>query len=140
LISALNVRHLAERWESTYLPDTHAYHSSYLATRRYDPTPSILSTIENLVLLDLLGAVDPHISSYSKRTHWLFKHLADVEDRLEELSREGLPNKGKGKGKWFEGFGWAGAIDDDHRPVSRAWATCETCDCVYTRDQQLLKD
>lgn len=116
-------RNLAERWEQTYLPDTHAYHASYLASRRYDPTPSVLSTMEHLVLLDLLGAKDPQIASYSKRTDWLHRHLADVEKRLGGMKVQGLPEGGE----WFKGFGWAGAIDDDHRPVSTGLGFVRGC-------------
>jgi hypothetical protein len=69
-----------------------------------------------LVLLDLLGVANPQIMSFYQETKWLHQHLQDIEKRLLNVDFEGLPKKGN----WFRGTGWAGAIDDDHRPVSRA--------------------
>ena len=43
-------RHLAEKWEETYLEEDHP-----LSRRRYGGIPSVLNTIDVLVLLDLLG-------------------------------------------------------------------------------------
>jgi glutaminyl-peptide cyclotransferase len=41
-----------------------------------------MSTIEHLVLLDLLGNSRPRISSYFLSTAWLFDSLASAESRL----------------------------------------------------------
>jgi len=58
--------------------------SSHLSPRRLITTPhqTLLSTIEHLVLLDLLGASSPQIKSYFKDTAWLFATLKETEERL----------------------------------------------------------
>lgn len=70
--SLYGARALAEDWESTF----HAAASTYR-------TP--LDSIELFVLLDLLGSKDPRVPSYFKTTHWSYKHMATVEDRLRSL-------------------------------------------------------
>ncbi|GJJ12540.1 hypothetical protein Clacol_006783 [Clathrus columnatus] len=69
-------RHLAEKWEFEYVnPNSHA-------RRRLIPGHSKLSTIEHLILLDLLGSKRPRISSYFLTTGWLFDNIVSIEDRL----------------------------------------------------------
>jgi glutaminyl-peptide cyclotransferase len=63
---------LAEYWESTY----HTAASTYR-------TP--LDSMELFVLLDLLGSAGPLVPSYFKTTHWAYKHMASVENRLRKL-------------------------------------------------------
>lgn len=41
--------------------------------------------MELFVLLDLLGSAGPRVPSYFKTTHWAYKHMASVEDRLRKL-------------------------------------------------------
>lgn len=105
--SVYGSRHLAATWEDTLLPPHHP-----LARRRMAPTPNMLDTIDVLVLLDLLGAPGPRIQSYYRETDWLFEEMRSADTRLRAA---GLV-EGKEAG-WFVDFrGYAGMIDDDHRP------------------------
>jgi glutaminyl-peptide cyclotransferase len=63
---------LAGDWESTF----HAASSIYR-------TP--LDSIELFLLLDLLGSAGPKVPSYFKMTHWAYKRMANVEERLRKL-------------------------------------------------------
>lgn len=75
--SIYGARHLAETWAATYLPP-------HPKRRLLSPSAPItqLSTIEHLVLLDLLGAAHPLVRSYFPDTAWLFDALIDAETRL----------------------------------------------------------
>lgn len=112
LIPALS--HLASRWESTFLPPTHPYHSFALHKRRMDPTPTVLSTIEHLVLLDLLGSAGPTIMQWYRETGWLFGEMKRADERLR---KGGLVERGTG-GEWFSPLSFQGTIEDDQVPVS----------------------
>lgn len=70
--SLYGARSLAESWESTF----HTAASIYR-------TP--LDSIELFLLLDLLGSKGPMVPSYFKTTHWAYKHMANVENRLRKL-------------------------------------------------------
>ena len=72
-------RHLAETWGSTYLPP---HPKRRLISASTPTTP--LSTIEHLVLLDLLGAPHPQVRSYFPDTAWLFDVLVSAESRLRD--------------------------------------------------------
>ena len=74
-------RHLAEIWASTYLPP----HSKRRLISASTPTTP-LSTIEHLVLLDLLGAPHPLVRSYFPDTAWLFDILVSAETRLRDAA------------------------------------------------------
>ncbi|EIW66632.1 hypothetical protein TREMEDRAFT_45746 [Tremella mesenterica DSM 1558] len=107
--SIYGARHLAETWETTFLPATHP-----LSKRRYSPTPTILNTIDVLILLDLLGDSNPRIHSYYRDTDWLFTQMSDVDKRLRQ---EGLIDVEKGEEGWFVDFKMRkGMIGDDHAP------------------------
>jgi glutaminyl-peptide cyclotransferase len=68
-------RHLAEKWATTYiLPNS--------KRRLVGPQATEISTIEHLILLDLLGAPQPTIRSYYIDTAWLFDAMASAERRL----------------------------------------------------------
>ncbi|KAG8994725.1 hypothetical protein FRB90_000364 [Tulasnella sp. 427] len=69
-------RHLAEKWANTYLEP------SQQPSGRVSRGATMLSNIECLVLLDLLGAEAPLIRSYFPSTAWLFDHLVSAEHRL----------------------------------------------------------
>lgn len=69
-------RHLAEKWDTTYLLP----HDK----RRLGIQSTELSGIEHLILLDLLGARRPLIRSFYIETAWLFDALVSVESRLGE--------------------------------------------------------
>lgn len=63
---------LAEDWESTFHTAASIYRNP-------------LDSIELFFLLDLLGSKGPTIPSYFKTTHWAYKHMAKVEERLRKL-------------------------------------------------------
>ncbi|KAK3336148.1 peptidase family M28-domain-containing protein [Cercophora scortea] len=98
-------RALAETWEAT----------------RYDgasvfATP--LDAISLFVLLDLLGAPDPHIPSYFANTHWAYQHLAAVESRLRKLGKlETPPTSQFMEEDWKQANQFTGGyVLDDHVP------------------------
>ncbi|KAF1923378.1 uncharacterized protein M421DRAFT_75494 [Didymella exigua CBS 183.55] len=70
--SLYGARALAEDWEASFHPVASTYR-----------TP--LDSMELFVLLDLLGSKGPTVPSYFKTTHWAYKHMASVEDRLRKL-------------------------------------------------------
>ena len=65
-------RTLSETWEMKNNP----------AGSRY---PNALSQISMFVLLDALGSVNPTIPSYFILTHWVYKCMASLEERLRKL-------------------------------------------------------
>jgi glutaminyl-peptide cyclotransferase len=110
-------RHLAHKWSESYLPPTHPV---ALKARRYDPTPSILETIDVFVLLDLLGHKSPRIHSYYRETDWLHLLMSEADERLREA---GLVDVESGEEGWFSPTHMGpGMIGDDHVPVRRAVA------------------
>jgi glutaminyl-peptide cyclotransferase len=109
------VRHLAEKWSSSYI----APHSKRRFLR--DPAPTELSTIEHLVLLDLLGASRPSIQSYFPETGWLFDELLSAETKLGEEGH--LTGPGSAADRYHSFFkkrtgqeSVYGYIGDDHLP------------------------
>ncbi|KAK0618424.1 hypothetical protein B0T17DRAFT_537892 [Bombardia bombarda] len=98
-------RALAAKWESTQYDGLSAF-----------STP--LDSISLFVLLDLLGAADPHVPSYFAKTHWAYQHMAAVEDRLRKLgmletgpSSRFLLESSKRAHQFSGGF-----VEDDHVP------------------------
>ncbi|KAH9984267.1 hypothetical protein BJV77DRAFT_1188545 [Russula vinacea] len=75
--SIYGARHLANMWASTYLPP----HPKRRLISAASPTTP-LSTIEHLILLDLIGAPHPRVRSYFPDTAWLFDMLVSAETRL----------------------------------------------------------
>lgn len=115
----LTNRYLAQTWDETYLPPTHPL---VQRKRRFDPSPSVLNTINVFVLLDLLGHKSPRLHSFYRETDWLFA-LMDSADR--RLKAEKLVEVEHGEETWFvEQKLRKGMIGDDHVPVSRVWAGC----------------
>jgi len=103
--------HLAETWSQTYLPPSHP-----LTSRRLSYTPTVLSTIDHLILFDLLGNKQCRINSYYRETDWLFDEMRSADLRLREA---GLVEVEEGEGMWFGGARLSkGMIGDDHVPVS----------------------
>ncbi|KAJ5812065.1 hypothetical protein N7474_008366 [Penicillium riverlandense] len=104
--SLYGARSLAEQWETQMHPAMSDFR-----------TP--LSAISLFVLLDLLGAQGPSILSYYQTTHWAYKHLASLEQRLRSLDMF----KSSPGASWFpdaakdehelKAFG---GIQDDHIP------------------------
>lgn len=101
--SVYGSRNLAEVWEVTPLSDTHP-----LVRRR--GSPSVLDTIDVLVLLDLLGAKAPQVTSHYRNTEWLFHELEDIDAYLRKQKLVA------GEDRWFDAQWRGGHIDDDHRP------------------------
>jgi len=108
-------RHLAEKWATTYIPP----HSKRRLLR--DPSPTELSTIEHLILLDLLGAQHPRVRSYFPETGWLFDELFAAETKLGELGH--LTGPGLSVDRYHSFFRGRnghevtyGYIGDDHVP------------------------
>ena len=79
-----------------------------------------LSTIEHLVLLDLLGAAHPQVHSYFPDTAWLFDALASAETRLRHA---GILDAGKLGHSFFRSRAAADQsqsyMGDDHVPFLR---------------------
>ncbi|KAI0149881.1 glutaminyl-peptide cyclotransferase [Hypoxylon sp. NC0597] len=98
-------RALAEKWESEIHPALSAYR-----------TP--LDSISLFLLLDLLGAADPHVPSYFLPTHWAYQGMAKIEERMRKLGllqskpkTPFLPDSGKPVSQFNKAY-----IQDDHVP------------------------
>jgi glutaminyl-peptide cyclotransferase len=108
-------RHLAEVWATTYLPP----HPKRRLISAATPTTPI-STIEHLVLIDLLGAPRPHVRSYFPDTAWLFDALVSAESRLRNA---GILDAAELGGSFFRARGGGdislGYMGDDHLPFLR---------------------
>lgn len=110
-------RHLAEKWSTTY----QQYHTK---RRLISSQETEISSIEHLILLDLLGAPHPLIKPYYPDTAWLFDALVRIERRLGNSGAfEYGEEKSMAPGQWQSwflqrkqfnfGFGYIG---DDHVP------------------------
>lgn len=114
-----------EAWVSW--TDTDSTYGSRALAEHWDATPHPASSVHKndidaislFVLLDLLGAEDPRIPSYFPSTHWAYRHLAAIEERmrglglLESSPAHGrfLPEADKKPQHFRPGF-----ISDDHVP------------------------
>jgi glutaminyl-peptide cyclotransferase len=87
-------RHLAEKWSKEFV--------AHPRTRR---AATKLSTIDHLILLDLLGSQTPLIRSYFLSTAWLFDGLVAAEHRLGQL---GVFDEPKPQAQPVEGGEWTG--------------------------------
>ncbi|KAK1927496.1 hypothetical protein DB88DRAFT_478221 [Papiliotrema laurentii] len=107
--SIYGARHLAELWEDTFLPPQHP-----LMARRMGPNPTVLNTIDTLVLLDLLGSKSPRIYSYFRETDWLHGAMSSADERLRKAQ---LVQVERGEDGWFPMARMnKGMIGDDHVP------------------------
>ncbi|KAJ8070144.1 hypothetical protein OCU04_000536 [Sclerotinia nivalis] len=102
--SLYGARSLAETWETT----PHAAMSNY---------KNSLDSIDLFLLLDLLGHDTPNIPSYFETTHWAYKSLATIENRLRSLGiaqskvkHHFLPDFDRAS------FSGGGGVQDDHLP------------------------
>lgn len=96
--------------------------------------------MDALVLLDLLGAADPHIQSYYPSTGWMFDELKAVEARLGvngilgQLGDDLWQYTGSSKKlsdwnqsrSWFAKrvkgqFGWGGISDGEFKQLFEEW-------------------
>ncbi|GAP87086.2 putative glutaminyl-peptide cyclotransferase [Rosellinia necatrix] len=103
--SLYGARALAERWETSPHPANSFYKNP-------------LDQISMFVLLDLLGSADPTVPSPFLPTHWAYRAMARIENRMRELkllesnpTGPFLPDAGKEISK----FG-RGTVQDDHIP------------------------
>ncbi|KAM5433562.1 putative glutaminyl-peptide cyclotransferase [Microsporum canis] len=109
--SLYGARSLAEHMEHEYYPALSTFTTSLAAIRLF-------------VLLDLLGNKDPIMPSFFATTHWAYKHMATLEQRLRKLGQfKSDPDPKKGAAKvWFtEGNRpsdkkFMSFISDDHIP------------------------
>lgn len=99
-------RSLAESWEETANPGISIFR-----------TP--ISQISLFFLLDLLGSANPHVPSYFATTHWAYKSLATIEQRMRSMSAllshpasPFLPDANK----QASAFSGRPGIEDDHLP------------------------
>jgi glutaminyl-peptide cyclotransferase len=104
--SVYGARALAEEWETTMNPAMSTFKNP-------------LESIDLFLLLDLLGSSHPAVPSYFKTTHWAYKNMASVEERLRKANK--LKSKVEGNFLWEsdknEHDRWAGGmIEDDHIP------------------------
>jgi glutaminyl-peptide cyclotransferase len=110
--SIYGARHLSQLWQDTYPPHSE---ESRLGSRRYEPIPTYIETIDHFILLDLLGNSHSRLNSYYRETDWLFDEMSDVDKRLRE---QGLVEVEKGESDWFQKLRMRpGMIGDDHLPV-----------------------
>lgn len=103
--SLYGARALAQDWDNEFNPAMSTYHNK-------------ISEIDLFLLLDLLGAKDPHVPSYFKTTHWAYRNMAVLEKRLRELglmqsrpTKPFLTDENKDAKNWY-----GGTIEDDHIP------------------------
>lgn len=103
--STYGSRALAEKWNDEVHPAMSVYKHP-------------IDSISLFVLLDLLGASDPHVPSYFPTTHWAYRNLARIEDRMRQLrllesTPRGhfLPEADKEARQFRPGF-----VQDDHVP------------------------
>ncbi|KAG6889832.1 hypothetical protein C0995_014309 [Termitomyces sp. Mi166 len=145
--SIYGARHLASKWESTYL-------APHEKRRLMGLQPTELDGIEHLILLDLLGAPRPLIRSFFLDTAWLFDALVSVERRLGDSGAFTYgDNQEMAPGKWSSYFRSRqevqmnfGYIGDDHmpflekgvsilhlipEPFPRVWHTLQVNNCHY---------
>ncbi|EPS96822.1 hypothetical protein FOMPIDRAFT_1052943 [Fomitopsis schrenkii] len=118
--SIYGARHLAHKWSTTYIqPHTKRRLLPFMDTE--------LDTIEDLILLDLLGAPNPTIRSSFIETAWLFDAMISAEQRLGESGAFNYNQQNAAQWKSFfvprrGNFGGFG-ISDDHIPFLRLGVT-----------------
>ncbi|KAK2596915.1 hypothetical protein N8I77_012799 [Diaporthe amygdali] len=103
--STYGSRALASHWDSEVHPAMSAFKRP-------------IESISLFVLLDLLGASDPHVPSYFPTTHWAYQNLAKIENRMRQLKLleskpkgRFLPEHDKKPWQFHPGF-----VQDDHVP------------------------
>lgn len=101
-------RALAHTWETSPNPALSTYHNP-------------LAQISLFVLLDLLGSSNPKVPSYFQGTHWAYKNMATIEDRMRKLglleakpAQPFLPESGKQPTQFSRAY-----VEDDHVPFMR---------------------
>ena len=118
--SSYTCRHLAHKWSTTYIqPHTKRRLLPFMDTE--------IDAIEDLILLDLLGAPNPTIRSSFIETAWLFDAMVSAEQRLGESGAFNYNQQNTAEWKSFfvprrGNFGGFG-ISDDHIPFLRLGVT-----------------
>ncbi|KAI3335658.1 peptidase family M28 [Ustulina deusta] len=106
--SLYGARALAEHWETSYHPANSFYKNP-------------LDQISMFVLLDLLGSANPSVRSPFLPTHWAYRAMATIEQRMRQLNLlESSPNGPflPDVEKEISRFG-RGMVEDDHIPFMR---------------------
>ncbi|GAW14276.1 hypothetical protein ANO14919_036770 [Xylariales sp. No.14919] len=106
--SLYGARALAEQWETSHYPANSFYKNP-------------LDQISMFVLLDLLGSANPTVPSPFLPTHWAYRAMAKIEQRMRQLNL--LESSPKGPflpdaEKKISSFG-RGMVEDDHIPFMR---------------------
>ncbi|KAI8626473.1 peptidase family M28 [Xylariaceae sp. FL1651] len=103
--SLYGARALAEQWETSYHPANSFYKNP-------------LDQISMFVLLDLLGSADPTVHSSFLPTHWAYRAMAEIEQRMRKLkilesnpTSPFLPDADKAVSRFGRGM-----VEDDHIP------------------------
>ncbi|KAI1141830.1 peptidase family M28-domain-containing protein [Hypoxylon sp. FL0543] len=103
--STYGARALADTWENSLYPAMSFYRNP-------------LDQISMFVLLDLLGAANPTVPSFFQTTHWAYKAMATIEDRMRKLglleskpTNPFLPDLEKDVSAFHRAY-----IEDDHIP------------------------
>ncbi|KAI1411122.1 peptidase family M28-domain-containing protein [Hypoxylon sp. FL1857] len=103
--STYGARALADTWENSPHPAMSFYRNP-------------LDQINMFVLLDLLGAANPTVPTFFQTTHWAYKAMATIEDRMRKLGllesnpkRPFLPDLEKDMATFKHAY-----IEDDHKP------------------------
>ncbi|CAG8579469.1 4005_t:CDS:2 [Paraglomus brasilianum] len=101
-------RHLAAKWEYTYLSRIDVPHNTAM---------SLLSGIEVMVLLDLIGAKGPVLRNFYATTSWLFGELVELEKRLWTKSFLKDDDESLDSDMYFDSYmPGSSFIEDDHVP------------------------
>ena len=103
--SIYGAKSLAADMEATMYPALSTYHNA-------------ISAISLFLLLDLLGSPRPTVPSYYKTTHWAYRNLKSLADRLQSASK----SESTDISTWFPDYDkdddyWLGGhVGDDHQP------------------------
>ena len=109
-------RHLAQKWEQTIItPSTASTQNSFT---------NVLSQIDVLVLLDLLGHADATIFNTQESTTWMWDRVVDIQSRLANagLMSENLDDvmdRRNGHGYFISSQHYGGQVEDDHVPFMK---------------------
>jgi len=99
-----------KEWSNTDSVYGSRHLAAKLSTRSGSQTTRNIDRIEVLVLLDLIGAANPKISSFYPNTYGLHNSLCEIEGQLRRAS------KLEGHNLIFLKQASSGFVDDDHRP------------------------
>jgi glutaminyl-peptide cyclotransferase len=75
-----------------------------------------IDRMEVMVLLDLLGAMNPNFYSHFSNTHSLYSRFVKIEQKLNDLNRMEAHPPHLTTNYFKTTQSWYGGIDDDHKP------------------------